>query len=65
VLEEDTNKDLWDKLGKLYQYKSLLNEIFLRKKLYNLRMRDGDLVEGHLNDFNTMVSQLVSVDIKI
>jgi hypothetical protein len=42
VSEEATTKDLWDKLGKLYQSKSLVNKIFLRKKLYNLRMRDGN-----------------------
>jgi hypothetical protein len=65
VSEEATAKDLWEKLGKLYQSKSLVNKLFLRKKLYNLRMRDGDLVVEHLNAFNTMVSQLVSVDIKI
>jgi hypothetical protein len=65
VLEEATTKDLWEKLGKLYQSKSLVNKLFLRKKLYNLRMRDGDSVAEHLNAFNTVVSQLVSVDIKI
>jgi hypothetical protein len=65
VSEEATTKDLWDKLGKLYQSKSLVNKILLRKKLYNLRMRDGDSVEEHLNAFNTVVSQLVSVEIKI
>jgi hypothetical protein len=41
VSEEATNKDLWDKLGNLYQSKSLVNKLFLRKKFYNLRMRDG------------------------
>jgi hypothetical protein len=65
VSEEATAKDLWDKLGKLYQSKSLVNKLFLRKKLYNLRMRDGDSVAEHLNAFNTVVSQLVSVEIKI
>jgi hypothetical protein len=39
--EEATTKDLWDKLGKLYQSKSLVNKLFLRNKLYNLRIRDG------------------------
>jgi hypothetical protein len=28
-------------------------------------MRDGDSVENHLNAFNTVVSQLVSIEIKI
>eukprot|EP00253_Pinus_taeda_P026573 PITA_26573 len=64
-LGEATEKALWDKLGTLYQFKSLVNKLFLQKKLYNLRMKDGDLVTEHLNAFNTMVSQLSSVDIKI
>ena len=41
VLGEATAKALWDKLGTLYQSKSLVNKLFLRKKLYNLRMKDG------------------------
>jgi hypothetical protein len=65
VSEEATTKDLWDKLVKLYQSKSLVNKLFLRHKLYNLRMRDGDLVVENLNAFNTVVSQLVSFNIKI
>eukprot|EP00253_Pinus_taeda_P008404 PITA_08404 len=62
---EATTKALWDKLGTLYQSKSLVNKLFLQKKLYNLRMKDGDSVTEHLNAFNTVVSQLASVDIKI
>jgi hypothetical protein len=65
VSDEATTKDLWDKLGKLYQSKSLVNKLFLRKKMYNLSMRYGDSVEDHLNAFYTVVSQLVSHDIKI
>jgi hypothetical protein len=65
VSKEATAKDLWEKLGKLYQSKSLVNKLFLRKKLYNLRMRDGDSVVEHLNAFNIVVSQLVSIEIKI
>eukprot|EP00253_Pinus_taeda_P014497 PITA_14497 len=62
---EAMTKALWDKLGTLYQSKSLVNKLFLQKKLYNLRMKDGDLVTEHMNTFNTVVSQLASVDIKI
>ena len=49
----------------LYQSKSLVNKLFLWKKMYNLRMKDGGSVTEHLNAFNTMVSQIASVDIKI
>ena len=43
----------------------MVNKLFLRKKLYNLRMKDGDSVTEHLNTFNIVVSQLSSVGIKI
>ena len=58
-------KNLWDKLGNLYKSKSLVNKLFLRKKLYNLRMKDVDSVIEHMNAFNTVVSQMSSIDIKI
>eukprot|EP00253_Pinus_taeda_P002527 PITA_02527 len=53
-------KALWDKLGTLYQSKSQVNKLFLRKKLYNLRMKDGDAVTEHLNAFNTVFDEIVS-----
>eukprot|EP00253_Pinus_taeda_P031268 PITA_31268 len=65
VSREATTKALWNKLGTLYQSRCLVNKLFLRKKLYNLRMKDGDSVTEHLNAINTVVSQLSSIDIKI
>ena len=38
VSGEVMSKALWDKLGTLYQYKSLVNKLFLWKKVYNLRI---------------------------
>eukprot|EP00253_Pinus_taeda_P032199 PITA_32199 len=64
-LGEATTKALWDKLGTLYQSKSLVNKLFLWKKLYNLRMKYGDSMTKHLNAFNTVVSQSMFIDIKI
>jgi hypothetical protein len=43
----------------------MVNKLFLRKKLYHLRMEDGDSVTEHLNALNTLVSQLVSINITI
>ena len=65
VSGESTAKELWDKLGNLYQSKSLVNKLFLRKKLYHIRMEDGYFVIELLNAFNTLVSQLGSVNIMI
>jgi hypothetical protein len=65
VSGESIAKELWDKLGNLYQSKSLVNKLFFRKKLYHLRMEDGDFVKKHINAFNTLVSQLGYVNITI
>jgi hypothetical protein len=43
----------------------MVNKLFLRKKLYLLRMSDGSLVTGHLNVFNTVLNQLSFLYIKI
>jgi hypothetical protein len=68
ILDREVEKPRGEKggkLGNLYHSKSLVNKLFLQKKLYNQRMRDGDSVTKHLNAFNTVVSQLLSVEIKI
>jgi len=65
VSGEDSAKKLWEKMGSLYQSKYLVNKLFLRKKLYLLRMSDGSSVNEKLNVFNTVLIQLSSVDIKI
>jgi hypothetical protein len=62
---ESTAKELWEQLGNFYDSKSLVNKLFLRKKLYNLRMEDGYSVRKHLNSFIVLVIQLVSVNITI
>jgi hypothetical protein len=65
VSGEYTAKELWENLGNLYQSKSLVNKLFLQKKLYHLRMEDGHFVTEHINSFNTLVSQLAFVNIMI
>ena len=41
VHEEPIGKRLWKKLSEIYQAKLLVNKIFLRKKLYSLRMEES------------------------
>ena len=56
VSVEDSSKKRLANLGSLYQLKSLVNKLFLRKKLYLLRMSDCSSVTEHLNVFNTVLS---------
>ena len=65
VFGEYYARNMWKKLGNLYQSKSLVNKLFLRKKLYHPRTKDGDSVTNHLNVFNTLISQLIFVDINM
>jgi hypothetical protein len=65
VSGEDLAKKWWEKLGSLYQSKSLVNKMFLIHKLYLLRMSEGISITKHLNVFNTIISELSYVYIKI
>ena len=65
IFGEDSAVKLWEKLGSLYQSKSIVNKLFLQKKLFHLRMDENDTVTEHLNVYNTLVSQITSVGIKM
>ena len=65
IHEEKTTHSLWKKLGDIYQGKSLINKLFLRKKLYSLKMDDGRTMEDHLNVSNMVIAQLTSIDVSI
>ena len=65
VSSEDSAVKLWAKLGSLYQSKSLVNNLFLQKKLFHLRMDENDTVTEHLNVYNTLVIQITSIGIKM
>ena len=65
VSKEETMKMLWEKLGNLNQSNSMVNKLFLQKKLYLLGVNDGDLVREHLNAFNTIICLLSSKNINI
>ncbi|KAK7263633.1 hypothetical protein RJT34_31226 [Clitoria ternatea] len=41
IVEKDTAKEIWDTLIKLYEVKSLHNRIFLKRRLYTLRMSES------------------------
>ncbi|KAF7838803.1 Retrovirus-related Pol polyprotein from transposon TNT 1-94 [Senna tora] len=53
VAEKKTAKEIWDALVKLYEVKSLHTRIFLKRKLYTLRMSESTSVTDHINNLNT------------
>ena len=45
--------------------KSLANKIHLKERLYTFRMAEGTPVQKYLNDFNSILVDLESLDVKI
>ena len=54
---------MWKKLHDLYEKNIASNKVFLMKKLYNLKMKEGASVVEHLNEFNIITNKLSSVKI--
>ena len=62
IKEKNTTKEIRDHLARLYEVKSLHNKIFLKRKLYTLRISESISVTEHLNTLNTLFSQLTSLN---
>ena len=62
---ETIAKGVWKKLKNLYEGKSLVNKIYLRRQLYNLKIKDGASIQKHLGIFNSIVSKFAVLNIRI
>ena len=65
MLDKTTALDLWARLKELYMTKSLANKIRLKKRLYTFKIAEGTLVQKHLNDFDSIIVDLESLDVKV
>jgi len=65
VMNEETTGGLWCNLESFYMMKSLLNKFFMKKQLYNLRMKKGTPILQHLNIFNRILSDLLDLEVKL
>ncbi|GJV92215.1 gag-pol polyprotein [Tanacetum coccineum] len=65
IEEKKSAKEIWDHLARLYEARSLHNKKFLKRKLYALRMIESTSVTEHVNNLNTLFSQLTSLSCKI
>jgi len=63
VMKEKTTSALMAALSSMYETPSANNKVHLMKKLFNLKMPENTPVAQHLNEFNTIINQLSSVEI--
>ncbi|GJU21577.1 gag-pol polyprotein [Tanacetum coccineum] len=61
IKEKKSAKKIWDHLARLYKARSLHNKKILKRKLYALRMTESTSVTEHVNNLNTLFSQLTSL----
>ena len=63
ITNAKTTKELMQTLARLYEKPSASNKVFLMKRLFNMKMTEGGFIADHLNEFNTITSQLSSMGI--
>ncbi|GJW54919.1 NB-ARC domains-containing protein [Tanacetum coccineum] len=63
VLNEKTTFGLLKGLSNMYERPSASKKVFLIKQLVNTKMTEGATVADHINEFNSVISKLLSVDI--
>jgi len=64
TVNEKTTADLMKALSAMYEKSSAANMVYLMCRLFNLKMGEGISVTNHINEFNTILAQLESVQIK-
>ena len=65
VLDKTTTVDLWLRLEALYMTKSPPNKTRLKERLYLVSMAEDTPIQNHRNEFNSIIFDLKSLDVKI
>ena len=58
VAKEADPHTLWKNLENMYETKNAYTKIFLMWKLMNLKLKEGQSIAEHWNDFEGMIAQL-------
>ncbi|KAE8729558.1 hypothetical protein F3Y22_tig00003507pilonHSYRG00010 [Hibiscus syriacus] len=64
IVKEKTLRGLMAALSSMYEKPSASNKVHLMRQLFNLRIAEGVSVAQHLNELNTITTQLSSVKIE-
>ncbi|GJX40954.1 retrovirus-related pol polyprotein from transposon TNT 1-94 [Tanacetum coccineum] len=64
VTREMTAAGVWTKLETLYMTKSLVNKLYMKKKLYTFYMQAGRKISEHIDEFNKIVLDLADIEVK-
>ncbi|KAH9687889.1 Integrase catalytic domain-containing protein [Citrus sinensis] len=62
VAKEPTVAGLWAKLESIYMKKSLANRLYIKKRMFTLKMMEGTPLDDHLDEFNKVCDTLETID---
>ena len=54
--------ELWAKLENLYMTKSLANMLYIKKRMFSLKIVEGSSLEEHIDEFNKVCDTLETID---
>ena len=60
MAKETTTFKLWEKLQAVYEKQSSSSKLILIRKLFNMKMRETDPTNSHINTFSRVLSELSS-----
>jgi len=64
IVNEKTTAGLMKALSDMYEKSLVANKVYLMCRLFNLKIGEGISITDHINEFNTILTQLESVQIK-
>ena len=65
VMKETSPKKVWETLESKFMSKTLTSKLFLKQKLFSLKMQEGSDPIEHINVFNQLVTVLLKVEVKV
>ncbi|KAL0293416.1 UNVERIFIED_CONTAM: Retrovirus-related Pol polyprotein from transposon TNT 1-94 [Sesamum radiatum] len=57
--------EVWKKLEIQFMSKSITNKLYLKQRLYGLKMQEGSDLAQHVNVFNQIITDLARLDVSI
>ena len=58
VINLSSPDEIWKKLESQFMSKTLMNKLYLKQKLYGLKMQEGNDLAQHVNIFNKIITYL-------
>ena len=62
IAREKTVVRPWTKLKQLYMTKSLANRLYMKKKMFSLKIVEGASLNDHIDEFNKIRNDLETID---